>query len=118
MSARWKNWALSANHKHVLSFSGGKDSTAMYLLAMEWGVDFTPVFADTGHEHPATLDYVRELPRLTGGPEIRWVRADFTREIARRRLFIARDQRRGRKHGRRAEGRDPGARRAAVDGDS
>ena len=30
--------------KHVLSYSGGKDSTAMYLLAVEWGIDFLPVF--------------------------------------------------------------------------
>ena len=51
----------------VLSFSGGKDSTALYLLALELEVEFIPVFADTGHEHPITLDYVRALPRLTGG---------------------------------------------------
>lgn len=74
--------------KHVLSFSGGKDSTAMYLLALELGFDFTPVFADTGHEHELTYDYVRDLPRLTGGPEILWVKADFSEEFERKRRFI------------------------------
>jgi 3'-phosphoadenosine 5'-phosphosulfate sulfotransferase (PAPS reductase)/FAD synthetase len=78
---------------HVLSFSGGKDSTALYLLAMELGqkhgFPFLPVFADTGNEHPATLDYVRDLPGRTGGPAIRWVKADFAGDIARKRTFVA-----------------------------
>ena len=79
--------------RHILSYSGGKDSTAMYLLALELaerhGFDFTPVFADTGNEHEATLDYVRDLPRRTGGPEIRWVKADFAEDFERKRRFIA-----------------------------
>ena len=78
---------------HLVSVSGGKDSTALYLLAMELaqrhGFAFTAVFADTGNEHEATLDYVRDLPRLTGGSAIRWVKADFTTDIARKRRFIA-----------------------------
>ncbi len=73
---------------HILSFSGGKDSTAMYLHAMESGRDFLPVFADTGNEHEATLDYVRDLPRLTGGPAIRWVKADFSGDFERKRRFV------------------------------
>ncbi len=77
--------------KRVLSFSGGKDSTAMYLLALGRGKDFLPVFADTGHEHQLTYDFIRELPRLTGGPKIRWVKADFTGAIARKRKFIAKN---------------------------
>ena len=56
MTARWKQWVLNPDHKAVLSFSGGKDSTAMYLLALEQGVDFLPVFADTGHEHDLTYE--------------------------------------------------------------
>ncbi len=74
--------------KRVLSYSGGKDSTAMYLLALEKGVEFEAVFADTGHEHEATYDYVRDLPRNTGGPEIRWVRQDFSANIERRQEWI------------------------------
>ncbi len=64
---------------HVISFSGGKDSTALYLLAMErFGRNFLPVFADTGNEHQDTLDYVHALPEKTGGPGIRRVTAVFT----------------------------------------
>ena len=70
------------NVTHVVNVSGGKDSTATYLLAMELGRPFQAVFADTGHEHPWTYEYVRDLPRRTGGPEIHWVKADFTDRFA------------------------------------
>ena len=70
---------------HILNISGGKDSTALLLWAMERGIDFQPVFADTGNEHPITLDYVRELPRRTGCPEIKWVCADFSGDFSGRR---------------------------------
>ncbi|EPY00963.1 phosphoadenosine phosphosulfate reductase family protein [Magnetospirillum fulvum] len=82
---------------HVLSYSGGKDSTALYLLGIEiaerWasrrGQTIRVVFADTGNEHPETLDYVRDLPRRSGGPAIEWVRADFTADFARKRHYVA-----------------------------
>lgn len=74
---------------NVVSCSGGKDSTATYLLALErTGGDFQAVFADTGNEHPAVYEYLAELPRRTGGPEIQTVRADFSGHIARRREWL------------------------------
>ena len=73
---------------HVLNISGGKDSTALLLWAMERGIDFQPVFADTGNEHPITLNYVRDLLRRTGCPEIKWVRADFSGDFFGRRKRI------------------------------
>lgn len=79
--------------KHVISISGGKDSTAMYLLALEQGIDFTPVFADTGNEHEITYEYVRTLHEKTGGPEVVWVKADLSDRVTKRRMFVARDQR-------------------------
>ena len=67
----------------VVSVSGGKDSTAMYLWALEqWGRrGFVAVFADTGHEHPVTLNYVRNLHSMAKGPKVHWVRADFTEKL-------------------------------------
>jgi len=79
--------------KNVLNISGGKDSTAMYLLALEQEIDFVAVFADTGNEHPITYEYVSDLPRKTGGPDIKWVHADFADRIQKRRIFVANDQR-------------------------
>lgn len=76
-------------YEHIISVSGGKDSTALYLLAMERGRPFKAVFADTGNEHELTYEFVRTLPKKTGGPKIQWVRADFTKDFERKRKFIA-----------------------------
>ncbi|GAB0057435.1 Phosphoadenosine phosphosulfate reductase [Candidatus Magnetaquicoccaceae bacterium FCR-1] len=83
MNVPFKNEAV-----HVLSVSGGKDSTAMYLLALESGVPFRAVFADTGNENQITLDYIRDLQSKTGGPEIEWVKADFSGDFKRKAEFI------------------------------
>ena len=73
---------------NVISFSGGKDSTAMLLLAIERDTpDLSVVFADTGNEHEQTYDYVRYIEQTTGVP-IRWVKADFSRQIAGKREFV------------------------------
>lgn len=51
--------------KHIICFSGGKDSTALILWAKENlgvpGVDWTTVYCDTGWEHPITYAYVEEI---------------------------------------------------------
>ena len=75
----------------VVSMSGGKDSTATALVAIErYGPDRVQlVMADTGHEHPITMEYVRDyLPGALGLP-VAIVRADFSADIARKRAYIA-----------------------------
>lgn len=74
--------------QHLVNVSGGKDSTATYLLAIESGRPFRAVFADTGNEHEAVYEHIAELPRLSGGPAIETIRADFSRQIARHRAYI------------------------------
>lgn len=75
--------------RHVVSVSGGKDSTATYLLALErLGGDFQAVFADTGNEHPYTYEYVSRLHERTGGPKVQVVKADFSRELACKRAYL------------------------------
>ena len=74
--------------ERIVSVSGGKDSTALYLLALERGVEFEAVFADTGHEHPWTYEAVETLAERAGGPPIRTVRADLAPRFARRRRNI------------------------------
>jgi 3'-phosphoadenosine 5'-phosphosulfate sulfotransferase (PAPS reductase)/FAD synthetase len=60
----------------VASVSGGKDSTAMCLYLQDLGVEYTPVFMDTGWEHQDTYTYLREvLPEHIG--EILWLRGEF-----------------------------------------
>lgn len=48
---------------NIISISGGKDSTALWLYAIERGVEVTTVFADTGHEHPKTYQYIEYLQK-------------------------------------------------------
>lgn len=74
--------------RNVVSVSGGKDSTALLLVAMALEApNLQAVFADTGHEHQQTYDYVRYLAQETG-IYIRWVKADFGDRIAGKRRFI------------------------------
>lgn len=72
---------------HVVSMSGGKDSTATRIVAMERGIDVRMVFADTGHEHAETYRYLEYLESVFG--TIETVRADFTRVMEGKRRYIA-----------------------------
>lgn len=71
----------------LVSVSGGKDSTASLLLALEQDVSVRAVFADTGNEHPATYDYVRYLSEKTGVC-IDWLKPDFAAKWWHRRDYV------------------------------
>lgn len=47
--------------KHIVCFSGGKDSTALILWAKDNLPEFTAVFCDTGWEHPLTIAYIAKI---------------------------------------------------------
>jgi 3'-phosphoadenosine 5'-phosphosulfate sulfotransferase (PAPS reductase)/FAD synthetase len=72
---------------NVVSVSGGKDSTALLLLAIERQSDPIAVFADTGNEHPQTYEYLDYLRETLGLP-IRTVKADFTRLMEGKRRYM------------------------------
>lgn len=77
---------------HVVSLSGGKDSTATLLVALELHgrENVRAVFADTGNEHESTYEYALEyLPRALG-IAVDVVRADFADEFATKRANLAR----------------------------
>ncbi len=78
--------------KIQLGVSGGKDSTACYLLFHELGYEFHPIFADTGNEHPDTVKHALTLhERVPGGPPVEVAKASFSAEVfARRRENLAR----------------------------
>ena len=82
---------------HIVGLSGGKDSTATLLLAIDrlGKENVRPVFADTGNEHPETYAYLEYLEESLGIHVVHR-KPDFSVEIAKKRLFIACDRRRGR----------------------
>lgn len=74
----------------VVSVSGGKDSQACAIIALDRHAseDVRFVFADTGNEHPATYAHLDYLER-TFGKRIDVVRADFADAFVRKRRTIA-----------------------------
>lgn len=65
---------------HLVSFSGGKDSTAMLLKMLELGMQVDMVlFCDTGLEFPALYDHVKTIEKDTG-VKITTVRSEHTFE--------------------------------------
>lgn len=54
------NPIIDKNRHYIVSFSGGKDSTALWIyLKLELGLEnLHPVFADTGWEHNETYKYI------------------------------------------------------------
>ena len=102
--------------KHVISVSGGKDSAATLLLAVErFGTaNLEPIFCDTGNEHQAVYEY---LDYLEGALSIKInrLRANFDAEIAAKRMFIARDKRTRRgKNGKKVRWSNKSKRRALA----
>jgi 3'-phosphoadenosine 5'-phosphosulfate sulfotransferase (PAPS reductase)/FAD synthetase len=73
--------------KVIVSMSGGKDSTATALLAVEREVNPMLAFSDTGHEHPSTYEYVDYLESKLD-IKIERCKADFTRDIERKREVV------------------------------
>lgn len=72
---------------NVISISGGKDSTALWLLALEKETpNLKVVFADTGHEHPKTYEYVEYLESKLG--DIHRVKPNFGERIENKRKYV------------------------------
>ena len=70
---------------NVVSVSGGKDSTATALLAIEQNTDnIMFIFADTGNESHKTYDYLEYLDGILferSGKRITCLKADFSNRI-------------------------------------
>lgn len=48
--------------KHIVSFSGGKDSTAMLLMMIEKGMQIDDIiFCDTGKEFPEMYEHIKQV---------------------------------------------------------
>lgn len=53
--------------KHIVKFSGGKDSTAMLLMMLERGLPVDEIiFCDTGLEYPEVYEHIKAVEKFTG----------------------------------------------------
>jgi 3'-phosphoadenosine 5'-phosphosulfate sulfotransferase (PAPS reductase)/FAD synthetase len=57
--------------RHILSLSGGKDSTALAIYMRDRVPNMEYIFHDTGKEMPDTLDYIERLESYLGTRVIR-----------------------------------------------
>ncbi len=57
--------------RHILSLSGGKDSSALAIYMRDRVPDIEYVFCDTGKELPETYDYLDRLEAYLGKPIVR-----------------------------------------------
>jgi 3'-phosphoadenosine 5'-phosphosulfate sulfotransferase (PAPS reductase)/FAD synthetase len=65
------------NEEHIVSFSGGKDSTAMLLIMLEKGMPIDRVInVDTTKEFPETYDHIDKVEKFIGR-NIERVKIDF-----------------------------------------
>jgi len=80
--------------RHIVSVSGGKDSLATLLIAIErFGLAAVmAIFCDTGNEHELVYEYLGYLESALG-IKIHRLKASFDDQIAAKRMFIARDKR-------------------------
>lgn len=101
---------------HVISYSAGKDSdeTLRQCLARVPKERVRVVICDTGNESPLVWEHISYIEQRHG-LKVTVLRADFTRELAAKRMFIARDVRTGRdKQGRRVRWSNKAKRRALA----
>jgi 3'-phosphoadenosine 5'-phosphosulfate sulfotransferase (PAPS reductase)/FAD synthetase len=79
---------------HVPSVSGGKDSQAILELCISRcpRENIMPIFCDTGNEHESVYQHLDYLEKACA-VKITRLKADFSQQIANKRMFIARDQR-------------------------
>jgi 3'-phosphoadenosine 5'-phosphosulfate sulfotransferase (PAPS reductase)/FAD synthetase len=98
---------------NLVSVSGGKDSTATLIKALKEAENVMAVFADTGHEHAQTYEYIEYL-KAALSIDIITVKANFDDRIKKKRLFIANDQRSGRKNGKKIRWTNKAKRRALA----
>ncbi len=63
---------MSERHvRHILSLSGGKDSTALAIYMRDRVPEMEYVFCDTGEELPETYEYLDKIEAYLGKPIVR-----------------------------------------------
>lgn len=100
---------------HVVSVSGGKDSTVTLAIAIQRvGLEgVRAIYCDTGNENQIVYDYLNYLEERFG-LRIERLKADFSSRVLAKRKFIANDQRTGRRNGKKIRWSNKAKRRALA----
>lgn len=100
---------------HIVSVSGGKDSAVTAHIAIErvGRENVRMIYCDTGNEHPLVYEYLDYLETRLG-VKIDRLAPDFSARVLAKRKFIANDQRKGRRKGRRIRWTNKAKRRALA----
>lgn len=61
---------------NVVSFSGGKDSTALVLWALDNLINIKFVFADTGWESPITYEYIEKINKQLLNGKLHYLKSE------------------------------------------
>ncbi len=67
----WLSMQSPKPTRHILSLSGGKDSTALAIYLRDRVPEMEYVFMDTGEELPETYEYIEKLEAYLGKPIVR-----------------------------------------------
>ncbi|MCZ6676811.1 MAG: phosphoadenosine phosphosulfate reductase family protein, partial [Candidatus Poribacteria bacterium] len=62
---------MSQKVRHILSLSGGKDSTALAIYIRDRVPEMECIFHDTDKELPDTIEYLNRLEAYLGKPIVR-----------------------------------------------
>lgn len=100
---------------HVISCSGGKDSTVTISVAINrvGKENCRFIYCDTGNENQIVYDYLNYLESRFG-IKIERLKADFSTRVLAKRKFIANDLRKGRRNGRKVRWSNKAKRRALA----
>jgi len=100
---------------HIVSVSGGKDSTVTLSIAIDrvGEENVRAIYCDTGNENPIVYEYLDYLEERFG-IKIDRLKADFSSRVLAKRQFIANDQRKGRRNGRKIRWSNKAKRRALA----
>lgn len=63
--------------KHIIQFSGGKDSLATLLYMLETNIDYEVIFCDTGWEAEETYEHIKDIEKELG-ISIKVLRSKYT----------------------------------------
>lgn len=82
-----QEFRIPNDHKIIINYSGGKDSTAVLIIAHHlFGDKVQAIMSDTDNEHEYTIDYARNIHHQIGCKPIQIVKKIYTQDDFNKRI--------------------------------